>query len=354
MNRYERVLEKMKEHDLSQLIVCDPYSIYYLTGCWNEPFERMWVLLLKDSGEQLLFANLLFNVSKVKVPVILYSDTDDYVGMLAQHIDSSRTLGVDKLFPARFLIPLMNSTGVRTVLGSQCVDDVRAVKDEEEQKLMIEASAINDKVMEEVSQFIKVGMTEKQIASFIDNKYLEYGCQGNSFASIVSFEANAADPHHEPDDSVLQKGQLVLIDIGCRKDNYCSDMTRTFFTDQPDEKHRMIYELVRKANEKAISIIKPGVKLKDIDAAARDLITEAGYGPYFNHRLGHFIGQTDHEQGDVSSVNENAVHPGMIFSIEPGIYLPEEFGVRIEDLVMVTEEGCQVLNHVSKNWKIIS
>ncbi|MBR5049522.1 MAG: aminopeptidase P family N-terminal domain-containing protein, partial [Erysipelotrichaceae bacterium] len=151
MNRYERVLEKMREHDLSQLIVCDPYSINYLTGCWNEPFERMWVLLLKDSGEQLLFANLLFNVSKARVPVILYSDTDDYVGMLAQHIDSSRTLGVDKLFAARFLIPLMNSTGVRTVLGSQCVDDVRAVKDEEEQKLMIEASAINDKVMEEVS-----------------------------------------------------------------------------------------------------------------------------------------------------------------------------------------------------------
>ena len=353
MNRIERVLTHMKNSDIPQLIVSDPYSIYYLTGCWNDPFERMWVLLLKENGEQYLFANRLFNMPQLDIPVIWFSDTDDYVGLLAEHIDSSALLGVDKIFPARFLIPLMNSTGVKTVLGSQCVDDVRAVKDEEEQKLMFEASAINDRVMEEVSRYIRPGMSEKQIASFIDNKYLEYGCQGNSFASIVSFEANAADPHHEPDDSILRKGQLVLIDIGCRKNGYCSDMTRTFFTDQPDQKHQMIYELVRKANEKAISIIKPGVRLKDIDAAARDLISEAGYGPYFNHRLGHFIGQTDHEQGDVSSINETPVAPGMIFSIEPGIYLPGEFGVRIEDLVMVTEEGCQLLNHVDKNWKVI-
>ncbi|MBQ6654610.1 MAG: aminopeptidase P family protein [Erysipelotrichaceae bacterium] len=353
MNRTERVLQKMKEHDLTQLIVSDPYSILYLTGCFTEPMERMWVLLLKDNGEKYLFANRLFNVPELDIPVIWFSDTDDYVGMLARHIDSSRTLGVDKVFPARFLIPLMNSTGVKTVLGSQCVDDVRAVKDKEEQKLMFESSAVNDKVMEDASRYIKVGMSERQIAEFIASRYLAYGCQGNSFDSIVSFEANAADPHHEPDNTVLQKGQLVLIDIGGRLNGYCSDMTRTFFTDQPDEKHLMIYELVRKANEKAISIIKPGVRLKEIDAAARDLITEAGYGPYFNHRLGHFIGQTDHEQGDVSSANENPVEPGMIFSIEPGIYLPGEFGVRIEDLVMVTEDGCRLLNHVDKNWKII-
>ncbi|MCR5066968.1 MAG: aminopeptidase P family protein [Erysipelotrichaceae bacterium] len=353
MNRIERVLTHMKNSNIPQLIVSDPYSIYYLTGCWNDPFERMWVLLVKENGEQYLFANRLFNVPQLDIPVIWFSDTDDYVGLLAEHIDSSVLLGVEKIFPARFLIPLMNSTGVKTVLGSQCVDDVRAVKDEEEQKLMFEASAINDRVMEEVSRYIRPGMSEKQIASFIDNRYLEYGCQGNSFASIVSFEANAADPHHEPDDSILRKGQLVLIDIGCRKDGYCSDMTRTFFTDQPDQKHQMIYELVRKANENAISIIKPGVKLKEIDAAARDLISEAGYGPYFNHRLGHFIGQTDHEQGDVSAINETPVVPGMIFSIEPGIYLPGEFGVRIEDLVMVTEEGCQLLNQVDKNWKVI-
>ncbi len=353
MNRTQRVLAKMKENGLSQLIVCEPYAIKYLTGCWNDPLERMYALLLKQDGQQVLFANRLFNVPQMENEVVFYSDEDDPAALLASHIDPKQTLGVDKTFPARFLIPLIQKTGVQCVLGSQCVDEVRAIKDEEEKQLMIAVSLINDQVMEEASQYIKVGMSEKQIADFIGSRYLHYGCQGSSFPAIVSFEAHAADPHHEPDDTILQKGQLVLIDMGSRKNGYCSDMTRTFFTDTPDEKHLEIYELVRKANEKAISIIKPGVRLKEIDAAARALITEAGYGPYFNHRLGHFIGQTDHEQGDVSSVNENPVKPGMIFSIEPGIYLPDEFGVRIEDLVMVTEEGCQLLNHIDKNWKIV-
>lgn len=354
MNRIQRVLMQMQKHQLHQLLICDPLSINYLTGCNNDPGERMWVLLLKDNGEALLYANRLFNVGHLNMPVKWYGDEDDCVSLLAQQIDVKETLGIDKDFPARFLIPLMEKSGVRVVLGSQCVDDVRAIKDEEELKYLFEASAINDRVMEEVSNYIRLGMSEKEIARFIDQRYLDYGCQGNSFPSIVSFEEHAADPHHEPDDTILKEGQLVLIDIGCRKNDYCSDMTRTFFTAQPDERHQLVYDLVKRANEKAISIIKPGVKLKDIDAAARDLISEAGFGPAFNHRLGHFIGQRDHEQGDVSSANENTVKPGMVFSIEPGIYLKDEFGVRIEDLVVVTEDGCKTLNQLDKNWKIIA
>ena len=116
----------------------------------------------------------------------------------------------------------------------------------------------------------------------------------------------------------------------------------------------MLYAMMLpSANEAAEALIKPGVKLCDLDAAARDLITEAGYGEYFNHRLGHFIGQTDHEKGDVSSANRTEVRPGMIFSIEPGVYLPGEFGVRVEDLVLVTETGCEVLNHNDKHWDVV-
>uniref|UniRef100_UPI00402A531A M24 family metallopeptidase n=1 Tax=Gemmiger formicilis TaxID=745368 RepID=UPI00402A531A len=146
---------------------------------------------------------------------------------------------------------------------------------------------------------------------------------------------------------------VVLFDIGGRHRNYCSDMTRTFFWGEPDEETARIYDIVRRANEAAEALIKPGVKLCDLDAAARDLITEAGYGEYFNHRLGHFIGQTDHEKGDVSSANRTEVRPGMIFSIEPGVYLPGEFGVRVEDLVLVTETGCEVLNHNDKHWDVV-
>ena len=114
-----------------------------------------------------------------------------------------------------------------------------------------------------------------------------------------------------------------------------------------------VHDLVRRANEAAEALIKPGVRLCELDAAARDLITEAGYGAYFNHRLGHFIGQTDHEKGDVSSANTAVARPGMIFSIEPGVYLPGEFGVRVEDLVLVTETGCEVLNRNDKHWDVV-
>ena len=174
--------------------------------------------------------------------------------------------------------------------------------------------------------------------------YRKHGCEGFSFPPIVSFGANAGDPHHEPDDTVLKRGDVVLFDIGGRHRNYCSDMTRTFFWGEPDEETTHIYDIVRRANEAAEALIAPGVRMCDLDRAARDVIEDAGYGKYFTHRLGHSIGLQDHEPGDVSLVNEQVVEPGMTFSIEPGIYLPGRTGVRIEDLALVTENGVEILN----------
>jgi len=130
-------------------------------------------------------------------------------------------------------------------------------------------------------------------------------------------------------------------------------MTRTYFCKTADPRYAAIHDLVREANEKAEAILKPGVKLCELDKIARDHIAAAGYGEYFTHRLGHFIGQTEHERGDVSGISQIVAQPGMIFSVEPGVYLPDEFGVRIEDLVLVTEDGCERLNLVDKHWKAI-
>ena len=182
---------------------------------------------------------------------------------------------------------------------------------------------------------------------------MDLGADGFSFEPLVAFGANAADPHHGPDGTVIKPGDSVLFDVGCIKDGYCSDMTRTFYFQKASDEHRRIYEIVRSANETAISKIRPGVPLCELDGAARDLIAEQGYGPFFTHRLGHFIGLGEHEFGDVSSVNTQKAEPGMIFSIEPGIYLPGDTGVRVEDLVLVTEEGCEALNHYSKEFEII-
>ena len=351
--RIQRVIEEMRKKGLDQLIISDPLSIRYLTNIYVEPFERLWALLLGTDGKVCLFANTLFVLPENELETVWYSDSDDAVGLMVAKITASR-LGIDKLWPARFLIPLQEKMKhTDTILGSDCVDDCRAVKDAQEIVLMRNASRINDMVMESARDHVREGMSEREVARYISNEYLKYGCQGVSFAPIVSFGANGADPHHEPDDTVLKKGDAVLFDIGCLKDDYCSDMTRTYYYGVINEKQKMIHDLVRRANEAAETIIKPGVRFCDIDAAARNIIAEAGYGPYFTHRLGHFIGQKEHEKGDVSSTNTAKASAGMIFSIEPGIYLKGEFGVRIEDLVLVTEEGCEVLNHVDKHCQVI-
>ena len=352
--RIRRVLEALEQMGLEQMIVSDPDSIWYLTGYYVEPFERLFALYLRKDGQHKLFLNKLFPVPECPYEQVWFSDTDDCLNILAQHVDGTRPIGIDKEWPARFLLPLMDAhPQCRCLLASDCVDNARACKDATERALMRRASAINDLVMERTAQFIREGMTEREIADYIVSQYAAEGCDGLAFQPIVSFGAHAADPHHEADQTRLKQGDCIVIDTGCRKDRYCSDMTRTFFCGQPDPKYAAIHDLVREANELAEGLIRPGVSLCELDKAARDHISAAGYGEYFTHRLGHFIGQTEHEKGDVSLAATDTAKPGMIFSIEPGVYLPGEFGVRVEDLVLVTEDGCEILNHVDKHWKSV-
>ena len=353
-DRIRRVLEALEQMGLEQMIVSDPDSIWYLTGYYVHPFERLFTLYLRRDGKHKFFLNKLFPVPQVDFEQIWFSDTDDYYAIMADNVDGTKPMGIDKDWAARFLLSLQNShPGMKCVESSDCVDNARACKDEVEQNLMRASSAINDRVMLKVEDYIKEGMTEKQISEFIQAEYTAEGSDSLAFAPIVSFGAHAADPHHAPDGTTLKAGDCIVIDMGCRKDRYCSDMTRTYFCKSADPKYAAIHDLVREANEKAEAILKPGVKLCELDKIARDHIAAAGYGEYFTHRLGHFIGQTEHERGDVSGVSQIVAKPGMVFSVEPGVYLPGEFGVRIEDLVLVTEDGCERLNKVDKHWKTI-
>lgn len=351
--RVTNVRKAMEREGIDQLLVSEPESVWYLTGVSVDPGERLFAYLVDQSGEETLILNRLFTVPGTKAKQVWYSDTDNPVEVLRQVVISQGVLGVDKVWPAKFLIPLAKaSPQVEVRVGSDCVDFARAVKDADEIRLMRVASQINDETIQKAIAFVREGVTEVEISDFISSCYHAHGA-GLSFTTIVSFGDHAADPHHVPDGTIVQPGQCVLIDMGCRKDRYCSDMTRTVYFQKSDPEQLKIHDLVRTANETAESIIRPGVPLSKVDAAARDLITKAGYGPAFNHRLGHFIGQTDHEAGDVSAVSPIVAESGMIFSIEPGIYLPGRFGVRVEDLVLVTDDGCEVLNHVDKHPLVI-
>lgn len=357
MNRQRlvKILGNLSQAGLTQMVICDPSTIYYLTGNRIHTGERMLVLYLRTDGKHKLFINKLFHLSAdVGVEAVWLTDCDDGVAVLAEHTDHTAPIGVDKDWRAQFLLRFMELSGAAAcVNASACADLARGCKDVQEQARMREASRINDECMAQFVTLVHEGVTELEIAKQIPAIYRAHGADGVSFDPIVGFGANPADAHHEPDDTRLQQGDCVLFDVGCSKDGYCSDMTRTFFYGEVSAAHRAVYELVRKANEAAEAIIAPRVRMCDLDKAARDVIAAAGYGDNFTHRLGHSIGFECHESGDVSAVNPTPAQPGMIFSVEPGIYLAGDVGIRIEDLVLVTESGCEILNHYPKSLVVL-
>ncbi|WP_303194203.1 M24 family metallopeptidase [Thomasclavelia spiroformis] len=353
--RIDGVVANMKEAGLDYLLISEPSSIDYLIDYVNNPGERMYVLMLGTKGDHKLFFNKLFFVDKdLGIDIVWHSDVDDATQTIVDNLKDAKKIGVDKHWSANFLLDLMEKLpDVKFVNGSKCVDYKRMVKDDREQQLMIEASIINDKAMAEMIKQVALDLSEVEVASKLKDIYQKLGASDISFDTIVAYGKNGANPHHENDDSRLKPGDSIIIDMGCKYQGYCSDMTRTVFYKEVSQEAKEVYELVKAANEAAEAMIKPGVRLCDIDKTARDLITKAGYGKEFNHRLGHFIGKDVHEYGDVSVNFDLEVQEGMIFSIEPGVYLAGKFGVRIEDLVLVTKDGCKVLNSYTKDLIVI-
>lgn len=356
-----RVLVEMKARQMPQLLVSDPATIYYLTGVSVEPGERLLTLVLKENGEHIAVINRLFPIAEkdLGMKIVLVDDTDEGFGMLhlINQLDVNQKIAVDKNWAAHFLLDLMKRVDKPVDnfdLSSNITDDIRSVKSAEEIKLMKDVSKDNDEAIDRLQALIPQKLTELEMTKRLAAIYHDLGNSGFSFDPIVAYGANGADPHHMNDNSIVKAGDSIILDIGGVKNGYCSDMTRTFFYQEVSDKSREVYETGLEANLRAIAKVKPGVKFSEIDAAARDYITEKGYGEYFTHRTGHFIGIECHEAGDVSAANHTKVKPGMIFSIEPGIYLPGEVGVRIEDLVVATETGCDVLNHYPKDLTIIA
>lgn len=355
-NRLNNVIKSMEEQGLNQMVVTSTPAIFYLTGKWISTGERMIALYLNRNGNHKLIVNKLFPIYEdLGVDIDWYTDAEDSIELLCKIVDKNETLGIDKNWPAHFLMNIMSRDGAKNFVNcSPIIDRLRMIKDEEEIAIMKKSSEINDKVMTTLCNSLKKGYSEKYYCNLLAELYEKEGVNSFSFSPIIATSPNGADPHHKSGKSTLKKGQSIVIDIGGVYNYYCSDMTRTiFFGEEPSDRHKEIYNIVKEANLKAIQTVKEGVKFSDIDKAARDHIEKAGYGEFFTHRTGHSIGIEGHDFGDVSSINHEEVKAGMIFSIEPGIYLKDDFGVRIEDLVLVTKDGCEVLNSLSKEVTII-
>ena len=352
--RLARVLRNMEQYGLEQIVVTSTASVYYLTGYWVEPMERMMALYIRADGVCTLFANTLFALEpQAGVELVLHQDGQEPTTALAAALRPGK-LGVDKSWPSKFLIALLAARpDVTPVLGSAPVDDARRQKDADEIAAMRHASQVNDQVVERAIAAVQEGARESELASLVESLYRQHGADRSSEGQLVCFGPNGADPHHAPNDTVIQTGDSVVLDIFIPIHRYWCDMTRTVFFRSVSEEGRKVYETVKAANLAAEAMIRPGVPMREIDRTARKVIEDAGYGPYFTHRLGHGCGLDCHEPPDNSASSPAIAEPGMVFSVEPGIYLPGKLGVRIEDLVLVTEDGCEVLNHASKELRVV-
>ena len=225
---------------------------------------------------------------------------------------------------------------------------LRARKEPEEVEKIRRAIGIAAESFRDTLPRLKPGVREKTVGDFWEIRMKRRGGESSSFPIIVVSGARAALPHGKPSAKAIEKKEMVVIDFGARHEGYHSDETKTLVLGKPDSRQRKIYDLVRKAQERAIRAVRPGESVRRIDSAARDIITRAGYGNFFGHGTGHGIGLAVHEAPTISPRGSGVVKEGMVFSIEPGIYLPGWGGVRLEDLVLVTGRGCEVLTYLSK------
>ena len=227
------------------------------------------------------------------------------------------------------------------------VKELRAVKTADELAKLRAAEALNDAIWSEAQKKFKPGMTEKDMARVIQHLMIERG-DGEAFETIVCVGKNAAECHHVPDDTVWNGREPVLVDMGVKLDGYCSDMTRNMVPARPSKLYKKVYGLVLEANRRAIAAAKPGMTAGQLDKVARDFLTKNGFGEAFGHSLGHGVGIEIHEAPWAARKQKMVLRPGMSVTIEPGLYLEGNLGVRIEDLVLITETGCEVISHAAK------
>ncbi len=231
------------------------------------------------------------------------------------------------------------------------ISGLRACKEPGEIESVRKAIQIASESFLDTLSRLKPGVHEKTAGDFLEFRMKRRGGEAPAFPTIVASGPRAALPHGKASGKSMEKGEMVVVDFGVRNQGYHSDETKTMILGRPDARQRKVYDLVRKAQEKAIRAARPGVGVRSIDRAAREVISRAGYGQFFGHGTGHGIGLAVHEYPTLSPRGSGVVEPGMIFSVEPGVYLPGWGGVRLEDLVLVTDRGCEVLTYLSKELK---
>jgi D-alanyl-D-alanine dipeptidase len=358
--RMERAARTAAEAGLAGLLVASGPDLVWLTG-YAPPAvtERLTLLVLAAGQDPVLVVPALEAPDAQKaagasaLTLRDWTDGKDPYAATAALLDASGRFGISDNAWALHLLALRQAMpGSSYASLTEALPMLRAVKDAAELELMTAAGAAADATFEEVRNVPFSGRRESEVAADLDRLLRRHGHEQVDF-TIVASGPNGANPHHEAGGRVIERGDMVVLDFGGLKDGYGSDTSRTVHVGEPTDEERRVHDIVREAQEAGFRAVRPGAACQDVDRAARAVIADAGYGEYFIHRTGHGIGVTTHEPPYMIEGEERPLVPGMCFSVEPGIYLPGRFGVRIEDIVTVTEDGGRRLNTTSRELVIV-
>jgi Xaa-Pro aminopeptidase len=353
--RTEKAIETMRERGVRELILCPGVNMYYLTDFEEEPMERPLFAVFGVDHPPFFIAPAFYE-EQIKrstwvKDIRLYQETQDPYTLFDP---IKGKVALDDRCWAMFSIPIQKILKSRElVLASFVLKDLRLRKSSEEIGLMRRAGQIADHALESILAEVKPGVTEGALAAMLEYQMRIKGGQKPSFDLIIASGPNSAMPHKRASDKRIKRGENVVVDFGCVYHGYCSDTTRTIFVGEPTDEMVEVYQIVLQAHELAFRTVKAGAKAKDVDLAARDYIESQGYGPCFTHRTGHGIGLAVHEEPYIGKEDDQRLEEGMAFSIEPGIYLPGKFGVRIEDIVVITPSGAISLNKFTKEIVVV-
>jgi Xaa-Pro aminopeptidase len=344
--RADRLVEQLRERELDLLLVTNLVNVRYLSG-----FTGTNGLCLVGPDERLFVTDFRY-VERAQAEVPDFERVrgkQDLLGDAAERL-TGRVGFEDQHMSVRTHKRLadMLPDGVELVPAGGIVEDLRAVKEESEVQAMREAARLTDEMYEYIASRGLVGRTEREVAVDTEREMRARGAEDPSFPSIIAAGPHGALPHATPGDREIGPDTLVIVDMGCIVDGYCSDCTRTFATGSLSDEQSSVYELVLAAQEESLAAVRAGAECKAVDAVARDKISAAGHGDQFGHGLGHGVGLEIHEGPRLAQSAEGTLAVGNAVTVEPGVYVPGAFGVRIEDLVVVTDDGSEVLSHFPK------
>jgi Xaa-Pro aminopeptidase len=351
MSRAERLAELVAERELDQLFVSDLVNVRYLTG-----FTGTNGACLVGPGERIFFTDFRYTERASREVGEEWERPEaerELVPQIAARM-SGRVGFEDAKLRVRQLARLEAATGddVELVPAGDLVEQLRAVKEPEEVERIAAAAELTDGVYRWALERGLAGRSERDVARACEARLRELGAEP-SFPPIVATAENGALPHAEPGDREIGSGELVVFDMGALLDGYCSDCTRTFATGDPGDEAREVYDLVLAAQLAALGAIRAGASGKEVDAVAREMITEAGHGDHFGHGLGHGVGLEVHEGPRLATTSEDELREGNVVTVEPGVYLPGSFGIRTEDLIVLTADGYRNLSGLPKELQIV-